>query len=895
MHNDELRYEYSEDGVLITGYNGYPEVLIIPDEIDGKKVTGISEKAFSRCLTLKSVTIREGIISVGVKAFYDCPSLREISLPSSLRKIGGKAFEKTAYFEKEKRVNGKLYIGAHLIKCVGAVGRVAVNGCIGVADEAFENNEKITALTFFDGLKYVGDRAFSASSVTEVSLPEGVESIGDHAFADSPYLSFADLKKGLKRIGEGIFEDTPLASSASTLYVGEYLLRSCEIKVKLRRGTSLIADCAFAEGPTETVNAGDITSIPSGCFFACKKLKKVTAPFAVKVGDSAFAECSALQTLVLDGGALCGEDCFYNSGVAPFDAALSDKSKVTYLAKRLCATQATLYGEYAVKEGTVKVYPKAFAGNSKLVKITIPDSVREVGAAAFKDCKNLTFLRLPAKMKKIPRALCKECNKLKELISPVSPKKVECNAFENTALTTFSFDGVEEVEREAFLGCSNMDATISDVRIIGERAFERSGLTKIVSRAEKIGKAAFAFSRSLRYAEFETLYDYPEECFYACSSLKEFLAPNATIKIGKKAFALCGLICSIDLSHAVLAESSFEKCAKLAKAELSYSVPKKCFSHCVSLRSVHLNEGVKSVDVEGFSNCSALEILELPSTLTLIGEKGFCESAVVSLTLPEGVKIKKNAFYACKRLEAVNEKEGKGKGEIGDSAFEKCARLKTVTFSKILSVGKRAFAGCAELGEARFSEGLESVGEYAFEGAASLEKLFLPTSVKKAGKGFLTGATIEKDNFPELLKAQRGILLNFSGNTIKYKGDNLLVLPVFSESCFTDENWMLKDLSSYDAFFGEYLEDKELKEPYVKSRLIYPYGLLDKNKNLFLKEYFPRLAEIAVRDRNIKEISVYAANGCFTAENIPPVLELASSIQAVEITALLLATLKKIK
>ena len=145
------------------------------------------------------------------------------------------------------------------------------------------------------------------------------------------------------------------------------------------------------------------------------------------------------------------------------------------------------------------------------------------------------------------------------------------------------------------------------------------------------------------------------------------------------------------------------------------------------------------------------------------------------------------------------------------------------------------------------------------------------------------------------MKEERGSLLKFGSCEIKYAGDNYIVVPRFSESCFDDENWLLKDISAYDAFFGTYLEDKELKEPYVKSRLLYPVGLTERNKATFLKEYFADIMKKAINERTVNEISIYAKNGCFNAENIKTAVEEAAQIKAVDITAILLSVLKKVK
>ena len=53
-----LEYEELEDGTVeITGYSGEDTVLVIPDEIYGKRVTSIGSYAFSGCSGLTEITL----------------------------------------------------------------------------------------------------------------------------------------------------------------------------------------------------------------------------------------------------------------------------------------------------------------------------------------------------------------------------------------------------------------------------------------------------------------------------------------------------------------------------------------------------------------------------------------------------------------------------------------------------------------------------------------------------------------------------------------------------------------------------------------------------------------------------------------------------------------------
>ena len=75
------------DGVL-TNYSGKGGAVAIPSG----KVTAIADYAFYGCSNITSLTVPEGVKSIGKQAFFNCSGMTSLSLPASVRSIGELCF-----------------------------------------------------------------------------------------------------------------------------------------------------------------------------------------------------------------------------------------------------------------------------------------------------------------------------------------------------------------------------------------------------------------------------------------------------------------------------------------------------------------------------------------------------------------------------------------------------------------------------------------------------------------------------------------------------------------------------------------------------------------------------------------------------------------------------------
>lgn len=514
------------------------------------------------------------------------------------------------------------------------------------------------------------------------------------------------------------------------------------------------------------------------------------------------AESAAVETFAAEGGETsgsCGENVTwrFEDGVLT----ISGSGAMDYSGNAPWYEYHGNIKRVVIEEGVTTIYTGAFSWCNNLTSIELPLSVATIYASAFENCSSLTSIKLPS--------------------------------------------GVTTIAERTFYGCSSLTSIElpSSVSIIGQYAFDGcSSLVKIElpSNVTTIKAGAFWGCRSLANMELPSGITTIGYGFFAgCSSLTSIELPSGVTAIGEQAFDGCSNLKSIKLPSGVttIGDWAFCACSSLKDIELPSGVTiigGNAFIDCSSLTSIKLPSGVTTIEYRTFSDCSKLESIEMPSGISTIEQQAFygcgsltdvyyggSESDWRVITIRDENEPLTSATLHC----ALNDSERdglkwgldangvltiSGTGEMADYHEPDFPapwsgprdRIKTIVISQgVTSIGTFAFFGCANLTEITIPKSVVSIGDSAFSGCENLARVrFLGT------KEQLENITVGADNEP-FYKASRSWIEEGTvpDGKIQYLEDVYYYDTIAKTGVKTDLTWSWDYLEKNPSTYNESL------------------------------------------------------------------------------------------
>ena len=340
------------------------------------------------------------------------------------------------------------------------------------------------------------------------------------------------------------------------------------------------------------------------------------------------------------------------------------------------------YTVTAIKNGT-------FRRSAKLLSVSIPATLTDLGSEPFADCPSLSAILVDAANPAY--TIVEGILYNKDITTLIAcPGKMEGEIVIPSTVIT--------IDVSAFHGCAYITSVSipETVNSIGKHAFQKCYNLITVNLPEGINNIA-------------------DSTFNYCLSLNEITIPQTVKSIGVMAFYNCGELTGISLPDAV------ETIADYA------------FSLCFSLNGITLPKNLKTIGYRAFENCGKIKNINIPSKVTEIATLAFCGcNSLTKITVAEdntsfssidGVLYDKEqltllcypsakqgdfdmpstvttigqyAFYAVRMLNKlvlpISVKT------IEEGAFRLCSGLKTITMPmSVTTLGSSLFVACTAL------------------------------------------------------------------------------------------------------------------------------------------------------------------------------------------------------
>ena len=534
---------------------------------------------------LKQVTIGNAVTSIPDGMFSGCQSLTGLQLPAGLKRIGNNAFEETGLVTMDIPA-GVDSIGAYAFSnCRNLQYAALPAGAISIGSYAFNGCSALTGITVPEGIKTLADGTFSScSSLTTLNIPAGVDSIGAYAFSGCRNLQYVALPTGLAGIGSRAFD----GCSALT-------------NITLPEGVKTIADGTFYGCTNLTTLAipTGVDSIGREAFKGCTGLVSLTLPEGIKtLADGTFYGCSSLATLTIPAGVgSIGWQAFYN-----------------------CTGLTSL----TLPEGLKSLGDEVLRGCSAVTTITIPENVTSIGNRAFYDCNGLTALELPASVTNVGQEIVGWCTNLRSFLW-------HATEVQNAGNVVGLFDGLTKLEEimapvQVLIGDTDLQSLRSLTITCGEVNTEGFAFIARQHHTLELVDLSGASNREM-----------PDEALSECYKLKQLALPSSLERLGYRALAECAGITSVDLPASLteIGDRAFENCYLLSdlvwggEGSQLRRIGNRAFYGCNSLPGVSIPEGVEEIGVAAFMGCTYMENVELPSSLTLLGDNAFANGTRV--------------------------------------------------------------------------------------------------------------------------------------------------------------------------------------------------------------------------------------------------------------------------
>ena len=241
--------------------------------------------------------------------------------------------------------------------------------------------------------------------------------------------------------------------------------------------------------------------------------------------------------------------------------------------------------------------------------------------------------------------------------------------------------------------------------------------------------------------------------FSNCSALETVILGNAVTSIPETCFENCTSLPSIDLSYvesidleafsgctaltvvnapaaATVGMKAFFGCTGLQTAIVG-GVSVRMFESCSGLTNVTILEGPSSLPDYMFNNCTSLQIVTLPASVTSYGMDVFAGVDPIPEFRGDGAVAAASYFYTCIDESGVAYTTDYSTLVSVPASFEG----ELIVRDSVTDIRSNAAKGCAGITAIQLPATLKTIGESAFSQCTALTAIVIPDGVETIGSG----------------------------------------------------------------------------------------------------------------------------------------------------------------
>lgn len=747
-------------------------------------ITSIGKSAFEGCSVFTLPTLSKYVTTIGEKAFYGCGGIKSFNASKYITFIGDGAFGNCQALTKFTSSYSPAYIALDNIlftkdtTAVVAYPAAKTNTSFKVTKDyvkeirpyAFSGASKLKTLNLHM-IETIGQYAFEmCNGLQQVEFSEGLKNIEEGAFSNCQNLQSIKIPANVTRIAPKAFEGmpaavrcqvawtTPLEIEANTFSNFETLSED-QIPGMLfvPEGTKALYEAATGWDFFKIVLESDMSEYDATLIsFADPLVKQLAASAWDKDGDNqlSYEEAAAVTDLgtVFTGQPITtfnelkyftalteiSDSAFKNTKLS----AISIPDSVTRIGTS--AFQSTPLSKLTIPAGLTEIGDSAFAYNTGITKMTVPANIVKVGVGAFKGCPNLPTISVQTAnayysaaagilydktgtvLKQFPAAK----TVTGDFVISSTVKEIDEDAFllsKNLKSVTIPVT-VEKIGENAFRGCQLLDSVTvawSTPLEVPANTFEGVDVANAVLCVAKGTEDLYAaapvwkdFGRISLYLGDDDVIEFEDEV------VKQICVSNWDLNgDGELTVAEAKAVTTLSTVFVLNASDDIKKFNELKYFTGLTSISTNAFKNCTGLEAVTLPISVTEIAYGAFSGCTSLKSFYIPKSVTKLGNGPFnnCTSLEEFVVDPENKSFctVDGVLFDYKKSNLI--------------AYPGAKAGAYVVPEKVTTLSQYAFSGASQLTDVRLPNTVTAIPNGTFSGCTSLETVNIPEKVNNIG------------------------------------------------------------------------------------------------------------------------------------------------------------------